>query len=302
MRTVLTFLSAAALLLGIGTSSNAAEKKFEKKFSVSSGGTLTVGTDVGSIKVVGSSSNEVSIVASISGRSKDVDNFEITAEQKGNSVEVHGKLHKGTFSFWRGSNLDVEFTITVPHEYALVMNTSGGNLEINDLKGEVKGETSGGNIHIDGVQGNVNLQTSGGNVTAERTQGSLHMETSGGDIRIETVTGDVEVETSGGNVKLNDIDGKIHGETSGGNISVRVKGTNKGVHVETSGGDIDIFLPKSIAANIDAETSGGDVNLDFPVTVSGKISESRVRGTINGGGNTIYAHTSGGSVRIRASE
>jgi len=74
------------------------------------------------------------------------------------------------------------------------------------------------------------------------------------------------------------------------------------VFAETSGGDIEIVVPKGVTANIDAATSGGSVHFDFPVTVSGQIDESHVRGTINGGGNLIHAHTSGGDVRFSAAD
>ena len=101
---------------------------------------------------------------------------------------------------------------------------------------------------------------------------------------------------------MKSVAGKVRAETSGGNISVNVTEANKGVYAETSGGNIDIVMPKNISANIDAETSGGEVTCDFPVTMQGKLDESRVRGTINGGGNQIHAHTSGGNVRLRSIE
>ena len=302
MRLLSTILLAAALIVSLTVDAGAAEKKFEKKFSVSGGGTLTVAIDVGTVKVIGSSAKEVSIAAEIRGRERDVNNFEISADQSGNNVEVKGKLHKGGGWFWNSTDLDVEFVITVPHEYALRMNTSGGDLSVNDLKGIVNGETSGGDIVVGGVEGEVDLETSGGNVVAEKCKGRIHMETSGGDIRIMTIAGDIDVNTSGGNVKISDVEGKVRAETSGGNIVVKVIGANKGVYAETSGGNIDIVMPKSISANIDAATSGGEVHCDMPVTMSGRIDESRVRGTVNGGGNVIYAHTSGGDVRIRAAD
>jgi hypothetical protein len=302
MRKIFMVLTGFVLLIGTSTSADSAEKKFEKKFSVSPGGSLTVGTDVGSIRVAGGTSNEVSIVVNISGRSRDVDNFEVQAEQKGNTVEIRGKTHKGTFSFLRGTDLDVEFVITVPHEYSATMRTSGGDVEAKDLKGKVKGETSGGNISVGGVEGDVDLETSGGNASATNTQGNVHLETSGGDIHAEKVVGDIDVSTSGGNVKVSDVEGKVRASTSGGNVMIRAKGSNKGIHAETSGGDIDLYLSKSVSATIDAGTSGGDVTVDLPITVTGKISDSHVRGTVNGGGNTVYAHTSGGSIRIRSNE
>jgi hypothetical protein len=302
MRSALQALLAAAFLVAFSVDAGAADKKFEKKYTVGSGGTLTVATDVGSVKIIGSSGNEVAVTATMNGRERDVENFEITTDQSGNNVSVKGRLRKGGGWFWNSTDLDVEFVITVPHEYSLQMNTSGGDISVSDLKGVVKGKTSGGNIGVGGVEGDVDLETSGGEVEAEKCKGKIHMETSGGDIRIMTITGDVDVNTSGGNVRIHEVEGKVHAETSGGNIVLKVLGTNKGVHAETSGGNIDIVMPKSITANIDAATSGGEVMCDMPVTISGRIDESRVKGTINGGGNVIYAHTSGGNVHIRTTE
>jgi DUF4097 and DUF4098 domain-containing protein YvlB len=103
-------------------------------------------------------------------------------------------------------------------------------------------------------------------------------------------------------VKVSEVEGKVRAGTSGGNMYVKVKGANKGVFAETSGGDIEIVVSKTVAADIDASTSGGSVHFDFPVTISGQIDESRVRGKLNGGGNTIRAHTSGGDVRFRSAD
>jgi len=303
MRSMNHMLVAAVLFIALTAEASAAQKTFEKKFTVSPGGILTVGTDVGSVKVIGNSSNEVSVSAVIKGHEKDVERFEVSASQSGDRIEVTGKLPKGGGSwFWNSTDLDVEFTVSVPREFSLRMNTSGGNIAVSDLKGEVRGETSGGNIEINGIEGSVDLETSGGNMRAEKCTGKIHLETSGGNIAITTITGELDVSTSGGNVKVSDVEGQVRAETSGGDVVVKMKGTNKGVYAETSGGSIDIVVPKSIAANIDAATSGGEVRCDLPVTLSGRISEDSVKGTLNGGGNVIHAHTSGGDVRIRAAD
>jgi DUF4097 and DUF4098 domain-containing protein YvlB len=279
-----------------------AEKKFEKKFQVTPGGTLTLVTDAGSVKIMGTSSNEVSVVAEIRGREKGVESFEITAEQSGNNVNVQGKLRKGGSWFWNSVDIDVEYAVSVPREYSVKMHTAGGDIVMSDLKGKIDGKTSGGNVSIGGTEGEIDLETSGGNVEAEKCKGALRMRTSGGEINVRAIAGDVDLGTSGGDVKISDVEGKVRAETSGGSMYVKVKGPNKGVFAETSGGDIEIVVSKTIAANIDAATSGGSVHFDFPVTLSGQIDESRVRGTLNGGGSTIHAHTSGGDIRFRSAD
>jgi len=298
-RSLLTLLALAFIaVFGSG-----AERRFEKKFPASPGGTLTLKTDVGTVKVSGTSSKEVSIEATIRGKERAVKEFEITAEQTSNGVSVEGRAHeKGGWLFHFDEGVDVEFLVKVPDQYNLDVHTSGGDLLLGDVKGNVTGHTSGGNIDVVNVTGKADLQTSGGNVKAERITGDAKLETSGGDVRLSKATGEVDASTSGGTIAISDVDGSVRAETSGGDVTVKVKGANKGVHAETSGGDIEIMIAKSVGATIDASTSGGSVVCDMPVTMSGRIDESRVKGTVNGGGATIFAHTSGGDVRIKALE
>ncbi len=294
-----------ALSVLLTATSSGADRHFERKFSVSPGGTFRLSTDAGSVTVTGSSNNEVSVVAELRGDERDVNDFEITADQTGSGVEVKGRSKRG-HGFWNfgfnSHDLDIRYTISVPREYNLDMSTSGGNLSVSTLKGTVKGGTSGGNIDVVTVDGSVDLHTSGGNLHAEGITGKLDMETSGGEVKVANVAGDVDVSTSGGNIRLSEVDGRVRAETSGGDVAVRLKNANKGVFVETSGGNIDLAMAKNSSANIDASTSGGDVTCDLPITMSGKISDNRIKGAINGGGETVHARTSGGDIRIHALE
>jgi hypothetical protein len=279
-----------------------ADRKYEKKYQVSSGGTLVVNTDQGSVSVVGTGGTEVSILVELHGGEREVENFEITSEQTSSGVDVQGRRNKSGWNWMFGSNLEAQFTINVPHEYHLKLRTSGGDIDVKNLKGQVEGKTSGGNVRTKTTEGAADLQTSGGDINAEDLKGDLRAQTSGGDVRIKNIVGGVDAGTSGGNVSVSDVDGGVKAETSGGNVTVSIRGTNKGVHAETSGGDVTIAIAKTVGATIDASTSGGEVECDLPVTVTGKIRSTSVRGTVNGGGNTIYAHTSGGNVRIRGLE
>ncbi len=280
------------------------EKTFDQTFSVASGGTLSLKTDLGSVEIVGvEGGKEVSVHAVVRGHQRDVDEFEITARTTTTGVEVAGKSLRAK-RWWRFGNddVDVAFTINIPREYNLSAQTAGGDVVIRSVKGKIEGGTSGGNLTLSNVSGVIDLETSGGDIRAQQVEGQLTMGTSGGNIRINDGKGDVDVSTSGGDIILGPIEGKVRAETSGGDITVHVKQVHKGIYAETSGGDINIVVPGTIAATIDAETSGGEVVCDLPVTISGRARESSIRGTVNGGGDIIYAHTSGGDVRIRSAE
>lgn len=302
MRTIflgVLFVLATVLVLGDAVGG---EKRFERKFSVSPGGVLTLETDRGSVTVTGTAGNEVVVQARMEGRDKDIEKFAIEASQTAGGVEVTGKGPKDFWRFLRGIEFDVEFTVSVPKDYNVHLHTSGGDVKVSQLKGKVDGGTSGGDVILKQIEGPTKVETSGGNIEVEGVKGTIHAETSGGDVRLKTVTGDVHAETSGGNIGVEDVEGKVQVETSGGNVVVKVRGANKGVHAETSGGNVTIAIGKTVGALIDASTSGGDVICDLPVTVSGKISDSHVKGTANGGGELIYAHTSGGNIRIKSLE
>jgi hypothetical protein len=302
MKTCTQLLLAVFLVCAAVTGASGEEKKFDAKYTVKPGGTLTLKTDVGSVRITGGSGNDVMVHADIKGKSSALGRYTVRAEHLATGVDVVGELEKEGWKLFGGDDIDVRFTVTVPSNYNIRVETAGGNLEVLSITGEVVGETSGGNIVLRDAEGRVDLETSGGNITVERVKGPMTVETSGGDIKISEVTGDLHAETSGGNITVSAADGKVYAETSGGDVSVMLIGANRGVHAETSGGDVEIILGKKVAADIDASTSGGEVVCDLPVTVTGRIRESSIKGTVNGGGNVIYAHTSGGDVRIRATK
>jgi len=299
---IIGLIIVSSLVLIAASASWGAESRFEKKFGVARGGTLTLKTDVGSVSIRGTSSSEVSVVAEIKGREKDVKDFEINASETSGGVEIIGRSSRGGWRFFSWSDLDVHFTVNVPNEYNVTTNTSGGDITVRDLKGWVRGKTSGGDMLLADIEGAINIGTSGGQINLERVSGDIDAETSGGDISVASAVGGVTLSTSGGNIRVGEVTGKIRAETSGGDIVVKIKGDNKGIYAETSGGDIEVIVAGNIAATIDAETSGGDVTCDLPLTITGKLNESRIHGSINGGGNTIHAHTSGGDIRIRSAD
>lgn len=275
----------------------AAEKRFDRTFTASAGGTLTVRLDVGSVEVRGTSSGEVKITAILEGDRDAVEDYRMEAKESAGGVTFTGRTRKSFWKFWSGEDLDVQVTVLVPRSYNLRLETSGGDLSITGLDGRVDGNTSGGNIRARDVKGPLTVETSGGNLRFEDVTGDIAAETSGGNIDVRGVKGNVAVETSGGNVKVSDVDGRLRAETSGGNIHAGVT-VNRGVDLSTSGGDIVITLPAGTGAAIHASTSGGTVTCDFPITMQGAMDESRLQGTVNGGGESIRARTSGGDIRI----
>lgn len=291
-----------SMLVVCVTAVQSGERTFDKTFSVGTGGSLRVETDCSSIEIVGvEGSNDVSVHALLKGHQRDLDEFEITASRNGEHIEIVGKsLRARRWWMFGGDDLNVTFSVKVPKTFSVTTYTAGGDIVLRDVKGSINGKTSGGDLKLSNVSGPVALHTSGGTITANHLDGTIHLETSGGDIRVSDVKGDVKVNTSGGDIRLRAIEGRVSASTSGGDVMVQVPRGYRGIHVETSGGDIDIVVPRELSATIDAQTSGGEVSSDLPITTTGRRSDGCMRGTVNGGGETLVARTSGGDIRIRA--
>lgn len=273
-----TLAALAATLFTL--SALAADKTFERHFTAAPGGHLSLDGDSGSVTVRGHAGREVIVRADISGSDAFVAGMTINAEQVASGVQVTAhQSSRGSFHWFSSSGDRLQFTIDVPEDYAVELRSSGGDLDIRDIKAAVNGRTSGGNITVSGVRGMVALQTSGGDVDVQETGGTL------------------DIHTSGGNIRLQDVDGGVNAETSGGDIHAAMR-SNHGISLSTSGGEVTLLLPASAGAELDARTSGGSVTSALPLTRTEQVDGSRLRGSLHGGGEAVRLHTSGGNIHI----
>lgn len=305
-------------MLVAGAAHAATEDSIHKTFNVAPGGTLTLDTDVGDVRVDPGASG-VTIDVRRHARTADImRDFQITFDQAGNNVNVRGTYTHSSHWFDWGNDLSAQFVVTVPSNYNIHVSTSGGDIRLADFTGEIRVKTSGGNLEVGRINGPVDARTSGGDVKLEsataaidlRTSGgsitlgqagsSVQARTSGGSIDIRRVAGDLYAHTSGGSIVVQDALGAIDGETSGGSIRARFsQQPHADSRLSTSGGGITVSVAGNVAVDLDAHTSGGDVDSDVPITVLGKQSDSTLQGKINGGGPRLVLRSSGGGIHVK---
>lgn len=230
----------------------------EKSFNISPGKDLHVELSSGDVKVTYWNNNEINV--KIFGNENAMEKINFTMDGTEDFVKITGKNKSSTSSWF--SNISVEVEIKVPAQF---------NLDIS---------TAGGDIKCGGITGNASLSTSGGDIWGDKFSGVLDASTSGGDIFLFCK------------------DAKINGETSGGDIKLEYEGENRGIDLSTSGGDIDIKLEKDFKASMELSTSGGDVSCSLTMSNVKKTSSSRLVADLNGGGEKLSAHTSGGDISV----
>lgn len=316
------------LALTSGAALAATEEQTNMTFQASSGGTLVVDVDFGSIDVATNSTDVVTVnvwrkVArgSAEEEQKFFSEDPVVFTQDGNTVTVQARSKpKEKFHWFSGlrNRNEATYTIRVPARFNARLNTSGGGIAASDLTGEVKadtsggglrfarlhgplnGDTSGGSIRVSDCEGTIKIDTSGGGIEVGGGGGSLHGDTSGGSISVKTFKGPVSVGTSGGGISIENVAGKIKGDTSGGSIhAVLLSPVPGDVSLSTSGGGVSVNVPADAAFILDAEASGGGVHCDLPVAVQGKREHDRLKGIVNGGGPVLHLETSGGGVHVQ---
>jgi len=295
-----------ACWLALGSLAHASDRSFDKTFPATPGGTLTVETDTGSIRIAGADVHEVRVRATLSGAQSQLDDFETTATTDSRGVIVRGERRGSSWldlSWLFGGGLRVRYDIQVPRQYHLDLRTAGGSIELASLQGDVHGRTSGGRLRLDDLRGSViDVRTSGGAIQADRLQGNVVLRTSGGSVTVADVRGELDIHTSGGSMRLTDIDGRLDARTAGGSIDATLSGANRGVNLRTAGGSIRIAVPRDFKADVDARTSSGGVHSDLPIDSDRDDDRNSLVGDMNGGGPTLSARTSGGSIRLSARE
>lgn len=269
----------------------------EKTFATAPGKLLKVETQSGSVKIETWDKNEVHIKVYGNEKAKEKLEFKFNEEDWG--VYIATKRKDSFWGFNWGHSLHVRFEIMVPKSYNTKVSTSGGNIGVKNLAGNIDGKTSGGDLKLYDNVGNTNVSTSGGDVTIKNNKGNTHASTSGGNISVTDFNGDLEVSTSGGDVELKGGNAKIDASTSGGDVKLDYWGENLGIDLSTSGGDITVYLPADFSAKANLKTSGGSISCELTTNNVVKISSSRFEADLNKGGKNLTCHTSGGDIDVK---
>jgi DUF4097 and DUF4098 domain-containing protein YvlB len=309
-------LLALSVTLLLSTAAFAADDTIRKGFQVADGGTLRLDAGVGNVKIVTGGSG-VAFEVTRNGSKKRLQGHEITFRQSGNDVIVESEMESDHGFFGGFDDYEVQWNIRVPARYNVEAQTSGGDIELEDMGGTVDVrtsggsittgrlggkatlKTSGGSIRVDGATAEVTAHTSGGGIEIGDTTGEVDARTSGGSIKLARVGGSVVAKTSGGSIRIDDASGSVDAHTSGGSITARLSKPLTGdSRLSTSGGGVTVSLAPGIGVELDARSSGGGVHTDIPITVQGKLDDDSVQGRIGNGGPKLTLRASGGGIRV----
>jgi len=272
------------------------------ELSLQSGGNLRIDNLMGSVRVVPVTTAEYRARADI--RVVDINEDAAAKLADGVRVDFTGGskpvLAVTIPPRLQGQSVTIDLTVTVPDRMNLDVKTSFGDVDIQDIEGDLHLDTRHGNVRLADLVGDLKAFSQFGILEGSRLEGDVQIRGNHLGVELDTVTGTVEVDTGFQEVNLANIKGSVevkteHGptilENIAGDVSVvssyaavdidQVEGT---VDLETSHGRVT-FAADQVDADVDITNEYGDIVLELPTTgyrLDLESAHGEIQGSVGG--------------------
>ena len=228
-----------AALVTVAAATLAAETHKEFHFDVGPKAGVSVNNPYGSVSVKPATGNVVTINAVYSDKVQVEDNL------VGNRVEVQSILMPGADA----QSGKVDYEILVPADASITLHSSNGVLHAEKLRGDVTLEGASATIDVRDI-----------------SDAHVHVKTLNGSVKLTNVQdGHVEVDSLSGTVTLTSVAGPLVQviSTSGEIVYVGDFGDRGLYRLTSHSGDINVTVPDSTSADVNAQTVRGEVHDDI---------------------------------------
>lgn len=269
-----------------------ARVKIDETFAAKSDAQVEILIVTGTIKVVGTSKNEVRVKGTRSGDAQLV--IARSAERP--------RIHFGLRHPHRGDeprvSLDADLEVQVPQGASVRVHTVTAPIDVRGVAGSIHAESTNGAITIAGSPAEVDARTVSGAVDVNgavpharvrSVSGSVRLRGGRGSIDVRTVSGECSVVAAG---DLNELD--VHTISSDVTVDAPVAAGAQ-IAVKAHSGRVVVKLPSSVNADVELRTHAGSLESRIGAKRSAKGSLDVKLGS---GGAQVRVRTFSGDVTI----
>lgn len=300
---ILPIIALSVCAFSFANAGSITRDQLDETYKVAPGGTLTFDSDLANVEITTSETDTL--------RAQFTQDFKVSAREEAEALrhKLTVEMHKSEAGVqvlvrWTGGRNDIDrrkvrlnCRIAMPRKYNLDLRTVGSG-KVDNLEGTVKAVMRGGSLKLKNVSGRVTAKTEGGSVSVEDIGGDFDAKAEGGSVTASRVSGRVAVLAEGGSVLIKEATDSIEARAEGGSVTAYIsKQPRADSKFIANAGNVELRLPESIAVNLDASCSAGCLSSDF--TLNGRQDESRLKGTLNGGGPLVMVRASAGNVYLR---
>lgn len=231
---------------------------------------------------------------------EEVKTVEYTVKQDGNDITIKYEIPK-SLNFNNKVNT-VDFVITVPNDTSVEVDTSFGEVSVDNTQGNVDISNDFGDVTAGNIEGGLTIQTNSGEVNATSiTAGSetIDLHSDFGAVTLKKGGGsDITLDSNSGNITLSEVraTGDLTASTDFGNIEFD-NGSAFAVTLHTKSGRIEL-TSVNVSGPLLVTDEFGDLTLDKVNAKSHDIDMSSGSIKINGAQGPIKAHTKFGNITL----
>jgi DUF4097 and DUF4098 domain-containing protein YvlB len=203
----------------------------------------------------------------------------------------------------------IDYTVSVPATAMVVVRTTAGNVQVTNVRGELRAETVSGHVTASSLGPRSTLKTASGDVEISASEGTeLSASTVSGAVLLRgvkvrtldlaSVSGQVRADVEAERVRVRSISGQIE---YAGTLS-----RNGRYELQSHSGDVLVTPGESVGFELDATTFSGDIRSDVALTVNDtRQGPPRARGNrrivgVAGDGSALLSLRSfSGDIRLR---
>lgn len=181
-----------------------------------------------------------------------------------------------------GSGNITSETDCIRPEGSFMAGAGSGNIRWKNAEAEkVTFRAGSGNLNLEDLKGEITLHTGSGNITLKKLEGSIDAGAGSGNVRLE--------EFAGG--------GKI--ETGSGNITVKAESLTGNLAIKAGSGNVRAELPGDASFHFQAKTGSGNIQTDFDRNLSYNKKGNSAEGDVGEKTDLVVeARTNSGNVSV----
>ena len=121
-----------------------------------------------------------------------------------------------------------------------------------------------------------------------------------GALTVQKLSGEIEANLVNGKLRASDLTGVADLDTVNGTIEANYASLNnvREIKLGSVNGTVNLLLPQSPNAEVEASTVNGSISTDFPLTVKGHWVGKNMSGTLGSGGVQIELSNVNGSIHV----
>ena len=273
--------------------------------------TLNVATAAGSVTVTGANVETVQVKvvktafdSSQARADEEVKGIKYNIEQSGNTITLEYELPK-SMNFSNNVNT-VDFIVTVPMKTKVDVDTSLGDVSVEDIEGAVVVQNDFGAARVLNITGTVSVSSNGGTVTGtsiKAATGDIDLHSDFGSITLEKASGgDITLDTNSGAIDLNEVRATrdLMAHTQFGDVAFE-NGSADSLSVETNSGSVSL-VNLTVNQEIKVQDAFGNIKLNQAFASSYHLHTNSGAITVDGAEGKLIAHTDFGGITVENGE